>query len=114
MLFWLHLLLLVKKERDGFTSETYESGLGNWLSHFGVNVKRELVLDEKNMTFPDVRKRVVEGYSINEPYLAPYPLFPDLSGESLNQEQAITSSLRQITFAWGSPIELEKNKKQGP
>ena len=97
----------VTKQRDGVSSEKYSSSLEPWLSHYGVSISESLVLDKNNSKFPDQKKRVVQGYTVKEPYLAPYPLFPDVRSEGLNKDNAITSSVRQITFAWGSPIELD-------
>lgn len=104
----------VQKQRENFSSELYKSNLEPWLAHYGVSIGESLVMDERSSQFPDIRTRVVQGYSIKEPYLAPYPLFPDIRSKGLNQENPITSSVRQITFAWGSPITLddELNKER--
>lgn len=104
--------IVVKKEQDGFSSEEYKSSLDDWLSHYGLSIPTEIVLDERSSGFPAIRKRVVQGYTIKEPYLAPYPFFVDVRGESLNNEQAITAGLTQVTMSWASPIlvDSEKNK----
>ena len=102
----------VNKSREGFSSEKYESGLKDWLNHYGVNIPDELVLDELNSGFPAIRKRLVQGITIKEPYLAPYPFFIDVRSNGLNQENPITSGLDQITMPWASPIVFDQNKVQ--
>lgn len=104
----------VNKQREGFSSEKYNSGLTEWLAHHGVSIPDELVLDEKNSGFPAVRKRNIQGVTIREPYLAPYPFFIDVRNQGLNEDLAITSGLGQVTLAWASPIVLdnEKNKSR--
>jgi len=105
--------IVVAKEQDGFSSEKYDSALQGWLSHFGINIPTEIVMDERSSGFPAIRKRVVQGYTIKEPYLAPYPFFVDIRGESLNSDQAITAGLRQVTMSWSSPILVDSKKNTG-
>lgn len=102
----------VSKSREGFTSENYDSGLNEWLNHYGIEIPKELVLDESNSGFPAIRKRVVQGLTIKEPYLAPYPFFVDVRNAGLNQDNPITSGLDQITMPWVSPIIINEQKTQ--
>jgi ABC-2 type transport system permease protein len=104
--------IAITKGREGFNSEEYDSGLTEWLNHHGVSIPKELVLDTKNAGFPSMRKRIVQGVTIREPYLAPYPFFVDVRNKALNQDNGITSGLNQITMAWASPLEInaEANK----
>ena len=96
--------LSVDKQRHGFSAQEYNSGLQEWLDHFGINIPKEFVLDEKNTGFPAIRKRMVQGVTINEPYMAPYPFFIDVRGSGLNNDHMVTSGLGQVTMSWTSPI----------
>lgn len=104
----------VSRQRYGFASKEQHSGLSDWLAHHGVEIPKELVLDEQNAGFPSVRKRSVQGVTIQEPYIAPYPLFIDVRGKGLNDKNSIVSGLGQMTMAWASPLIVspEKNKER--
>ena len=103
----------VSKQRYGFTAKDYDSGLNSWLAHHGIEIPKELVLDEQNSGFPAVRRRMVQGMTIQEPYLAPYPYFIDVRAKGLNSDNAITSGLGQVVVAWGSPILVDEEKNKG-
>lgn len=102
----------VDKQRYGFNAKEQKTGLEAWLSHNGIEIPKELVLDQQNSGFPSVRRRVVQGITIQEPYLAPYPLFIDVRQKGLNQDNSITAGLGQITMAWASPIVIDKDKNK--
>src|SRR5690606_12780446 len=42
-----------------------------------------------------------------------YPYFSDVRGSGLNQDNAITSGLPQVTINWASPIQLDDAKQNG-
>jgi ABC-2 type transport system permease protein len=96
----------VNINRTGFEMAEQNSGLNDWLAHNGLSIPKELVLDTQNSGFPEIRRRQIQGISINEPYIAPYPFFVDVRGKGLNDSNAITSGLGQLTLAWPSPIVL--------
>ncbi|MBP6217028.1 MAG: Gldg family protein [Oligoflexales bacterium] len=102
----------VTRQQQSFSAEEYVSNLDPWLAHHGISIPKELVLDEQNSGFPALRKRVVQGITIKEPYLAPYPFFVDVRSQGLNAEQAISSGLSQLTMAWPSPIDLDDAKNK--
>lgn len=104
--------VVVNRENRSFTAEVQESGLEQWLASYGVEIPKELILDKSNVGFPSMRKRVVQGVTVREPYVSPYPFFVDVREKGLNHENAISSGLGQVTFAWPSPllVSAEKNK----
>ena len=104
--------ITVNREDRNFTSSVEASGLESWLAHYGIEIPKELVLDRSNMGFPSMRKRMVQGVAVREPYVAPYPFFIDVRSKGLNADNAISSGLSQVTMAWPSPIvvDAEKNK----
>lgn len=105
----------VNRDQRSFMAETKESGLEKWLASYGVDVPKELVLDKSNVGFPTITKRVVQGVTIREPRIAPYPFFVDVRAEGLNHENAITAGVPQITFSWPSPVlvnaDVNKDRK---
>lgn len=104
--------IVVNRESRSFSAEAKESGLEKWLASYGIDIPKELVLDKSNVGFPSVRKRSVQGVTIREPYVAPYPFFIDVRAKGFNTENAITSGMPQVTFAWPSPllVNADKNK----
>lgn len=103
----------VEISRSGFNIKEQTSGLEDWLAHHGIEVPKELVMDKQNAGFPEIRKRSVQGITINEPFLAPYPLFIDVRNTGLNSDIAMTSGLGQVNMAWASPIVVDKEKNGG-
>ncbi|MCZ6830779.1 MAG: Gldg family protein [Gammaproteobacteria bacterium] len=83
------------------------SGLQDWLSHHGVRIAEELVLDPRNSAFPIPVTRQVGGFSFQELAMVDYPYFVDAREDGLNSEHAITSGLPQATFSWASPISVD-------
>ncbi len=102
----------VNREGRSFSAEAKESGLEKWLANYGIDIPKELVLDKSNVGFPTMRKRVVQGVTVREPHVAPYPFFADIRDKGLSKDNAITSGMAQLTMAWPSPIlvDAEKNK----
>jgi ABC-2 type transport system permease protein len=105
----------VTRDSRSFSAEAKESGLEKWLASYGVDIPKELVLDKSNVGFPTIRKRSVQGVTIREPHIAPYPFFVDVREKGLNRENAISSGLAQVTVAWPSPVlvnaDLNKDRK---
>ncbi len=103
----------VDLSREGFDLKEQQSGLESWLSHFGIEIPKELVLDTRNSGFPEMRRRVIQGITINEPTIVSYPFFVDIRQDGLDDKNAIASGLGQITLAWPSPIVLDAEKNKG-
>ncbi len=103
----------VNISRNGFEMSEQNSGLSDWLAHNGMSIAKELVLDTQNSGFPEIRRRQIQGISINEPYIAPYPFFVDIRGSGLNGSNAITSGLGQLTMAWPSPLVINNEANKG-
>lgn len=101
----------ITREQRGFRSETYKSGLNEWLGHHGVEVKSQLVMDKRSGGYPSLRERVVQGITIKEPYLTQYPLFVDVRQDGLNQDNMISSRLGEINMAWTSPVTVDESKQ---
>ncbi len=104
----------VERQERSFSAQEYNSGLDKWLGSYGIEIPKELVLDKRNSGFPAMRKRTVQGYTVKEPYLAPYPFFIDVRDKGLSSDNLITSGLSQINLAWASPlvINADTNKER--
>ncbi len=89
-----------------------KSGLEDWLSHHGLDIDEQVVLDPKNSAFPVPVTRQTAGFSFQEIRMIDYPYFPDIRTDGLNQESAITRSLNQVTMAWASPIQIDAKKNE--
>ncbi len=94
------------------SAERQTSGLEEWLEHLGLDLQTSMVLDPQNAALPVPMERNIGGLTLREIRMLPYPHFPDLRGEQLNQQSPITASLGQLTLNWASPIELDPKKNQ--
>ena len=99
--------IAINKNSNDFSSSDYTSGLKDWLLHHGVDIESKFVFDKRNSNFPVISKQMVQGVAVRLAKLQPYPLFLDVRESGLNQDIGITSSLGQLTFAWGSPIIID-------
>ncbi len=89
------------------------TGLEDWLTHHGINIAPQLVMDPQNASFPAPVIRQVGGFSFQELVMLDYPYFVDVRGAGLNEDSAITSGLPQVTMSWASAIELDAEKQAG-
>lgn len=84
-----------------------------WLSHHGVIIGKELILDEQNSPFPIPMERNIGGLTIQETHLVKYPFFIDIRNDGMNTESGLLNSINQITMNWASPITVnEETNKQ--
>lgn len=88
------------------------SGLEEWLKHHGITLEKKIVMDPQNAAFPAPISRDVGGFMIQEVRMLDYPYFIDSRGESLNQENPITSDIPQVTVPWASPIKLSQTSDE--
>jgi ABC-2 type transport system permease protein len=84
----------------------HQSGLKEWLAHYGLEVVSGLVMDPVNTEFPVPVERYVGSTPIQEIKRLPYPLFPDLRGDQLSPDSVITSGMNQLTVNWISPVSI--------
>jgi len=101
----------VELKNNKLVVKSRKSGLEKWLQHHGIRINNSFVMDEQNTAFPVPVTRTAEGYSFQELRMLDYPFFIDLR-KGLSQSNAITADLGQLTMAWVSPIELNKNLGQ--
>ncbi len=99
--------------RTSLTGKRQSSGLEAWLEHHGIKLDDHMVMDPQNVRFPVPVTRSVGSFQFQELRLLDYPYFSDVRGSGLNQDNAITSGLPQVTINWASPIQLDDDKQQG-
>ena len=93
---------------QSLTAMSRNSGLDDWLAHHGVVIGKSFVMDAANSAFPVPVRRQVGGFSFQELVMLDYPYFVDVRDEGLNQDFMPTSELPQLTFAWGSPVDIDE------
>lgn len=103
----------VARTRAGLAASPYTSGLEPLLEHYGVTVRKGLVLDPRNEPFPVYVNRQAGAITVRELQLVPYPYFVDVRGEGLNQDNPITARLPQLTLSWASPLTLPGDEPGG-
>lgn len=87
------------------------SGLEAWLSHHGLRIEEQLVLDPQNTAFPVPVTRELGGFQLQDIRMLDYPYFVDIRGKGLNRDSLMTSELPQATLAWASPISIDEDQQ---
>ena len=95
---------------QALTAVPSDTGLEEWLAHHGVAIDSSMVLDPQNAAFPLPVTRQVGGFSFQDYQMTDYPFFVEARGDGLNQDNAITSGLPQLTMTWASPIDVDPDK----
>jgi ABC-2 type transport system permease protein len=98
--------------RGELSAKEHDSGLTDWLSHHGITLEEQTVLDPQNAAFPIPVNRRLAGFVVRETQLVDYPYFVDVRGEGLVDQDGITAGLSQVTMTWPSPITVDPEKSQ--
>ncbi len=88
----------------------FDSGLNDWLESMGITIEQSIVMDPMNASLPLPVPRQVGPISVNEIVMMPYPQFPDVRRDGLNEDHPITSGLEQLTFNWVSPVAVDPER----
>ena len=72
----------------------------DFLQHFGVKINKDVVVDLQCAQIP----RRLPDFPI--PVYVPYPGFPMVVGDSIDQDHPISARMSDIVFLWPSSIEL--------
>jgi ABC-2 type transport system permease protein len=97
----------------GLVLRKHDSGLAEWLSHHGLTIGEQLVLDPQNAMFPLPVTRNVGGFQVQDVGMFDYPYFVDIREDGLNQDSAITADLPQLIMPWVSPITVAEPEPAG-
>ncbi|UCF66862.1 MAG: Gldg family protein [Acidobacteriota bacterium] len=87
------------------------TGLDGWLEHFGVEVPRTLVLDDRNQPLPVPELRRTPLGTLRTWRMAPYPYLVEVREDGL-AERSITARLDAVGVYWASPITLDEDKSK--
>lgn len=87
-----------------------DSGLREWLSHNGLEVKDTLVLDKQNASFPGPIMRQSGAHNFRDVQMLDYPYFIDLRPPGLSPDHPVTANLPQLTMAWASPVSVKPHE----
>lgn len=97
---------------DNLEGRKLDSGLTQWLGHNGVNIQDAMVLDPQNSSFPIPQDRTINGYTIQETQMVPYPYFVDIRSDGMEKQSGILSGINQLTLNWSSPIVIDDAKNK--
>ena len=100
----------VSLSRSDFAARKHDSGLAKWLSHNGIKLADEMVLDPQNESFPIPVKRRLGMFTVQEMQMVDYPYFVDVRVDGMNRHNALTSGIPQVTLNWPSPISIDAKK----
>ncbi|WOJ97599.1 Gldg family protein [Congregibacter brevis] len=84
-----------------------DSGLSEWLAHYGVHIESTVVLDDRQAAFPVPVLRRVGEYEFREMQFVDYPYLLDIRDDGLNADHPITQGLPNLTVGWASPLSIE-------
>lgn len=84
------------------------TGMGEWLEHHGVEIESTMLMDTNNANLALPVTRRVGPITIQEMAMFDYPFFVQLPNEGLNQDNAITNNLNQLTLPWSSPVKVNE------
>ncbi|MCX7901162.1 MAG: Gldg family protein, partial [Burkholderiaceae bacterium] len=90
-----------------------QTGLEDWLAHYGVKIGPGLVLDPRSGALPiPVERPLGGGLTVREIQLAPYPYIVDVRGDGLSRDLPAVAALGQLSVPWVAPVavDAEKNK----
>ena len=99
--------------RQALTAAARTTGLEEWLTFQGIDVRPAFVMDPQNAAFPIPVTRQVGGFSFQETRMLDYPYFVDVRGDGKNSSSPITADVPQVTLPWVSPIDVDAKKNSG-
>ncbi|RME20782.1 MAG: ABC transporter permease [Deltaproteobacteria bacterium] len=90
-----------------------KTGLEELLEHYGIELKKAVVLDRKAASFPIPVVRQLGALRIREIRKVPYAPFVFITPESLNRQNPATSAISQLVLHWASPVRCKSEKAEG-
>ena len=96
----------VNFDRDGLNVSPAETGLEDWLAHFGLTLRQTLVLDDRNQPLPIPEVRMTALGPMRTWRMEPYPYLVEIRDEGLVDVQ-VAARLDAMGLYWASPLELD-------
>jgi ABC-2 type transport system permease protein len=94
---------------DGIAVAKGETGLEELLTHWGVEVEEEVVLDRQAGSFPIPVTRDLGGFTVREIQTLLYPAFVDIRGDGMDQANPALGGLPSLVMHWASPVKLTES-----
>lgn len=110
------LILLEGRYRLDLSQRTVDvqpvtTGLEKLLEKWGVEVKKELVLDSHSDSFPMPVDRDIGGLVVREMRQLPYPFFVKVQRDAMS-DGVITGQLAATVFHFASPVVVKEDEKK--
>lgn len=95
----------VEFSRTGLSVSEVDTGLDEWLGHFGVEIGKELLLDDRNRPFPVPEERVTAFGRVRGWSYQPYPYLLEVRDDGIVDDR-VAANIDALGIYWGSPVEL--------
>jgi len=99
-------------DASGLRVRPLETGLEDWLAHFGVEIAPTLVLDDRNQPLPIPELRQTPFGTLRTWRMAPYPYLVEVTEEGLVNRQ-VAAGLGAMGIYWGSPVAVDEEQAKG-
>jgi len=99
----------VKFDQMGLNISAIETGLDDWLQHYGITVEPTLVLDDRNQALPIPEVRQTPFGAIQEWSLVPYPYLIQVRDDGFRRSE-ITTGLDAVGLYWSSPLSVDTER----
>ena len=96
---------------QALSARPHDSGLNDWLAHYGLTVQPRMVLDPQNAAFPIPVERPLGGFMVREVQLVDYPYFVDVRADGMETASGLIAGLDQVTLTWAAPITVDATQQ---
>jgi ABC-2 type transport system permease protein len=96
--------------RGGLALQPIEPKVEGLLARYGVTVRRELVLDDRNVPYPLPVVRDLGGLRLQTIEQVPYPWFLSVRGDSIDRQNSVVGSVDALELYWASPLSIDLEK----
>lgn len=90
-----------------------DSGLDETLASYGVRVRKELLLDDRNFPFTFAVPRKLGNLQLNEFHQVAYPWFVLAKDDSIDRSSTALDKIAQLVLLWPAPLEVDPAKAAG-
>lgn len=97
---------------NGLQALPVDSGLADWLAHFGLTVEKTLVLDDRNQSLPIPEVRYTALGPMRTWTMAPYPYLIRVQDDGFVNRD-VTASLDSVGVYWASPVSVAPELPDG-
>lgn len=90
-------------ESRGLSATANDTGLGDLLENYGVQIGQSLVLDGSSRANAAFSSGYVQ-------YRVPYPYWPRVTRRQFSKDSPMVNQLESLVLTWASPVELIESK----